>query len=109
MSKNPKGSDSKPDQKTKAGRKKSYQSPPPRNQAKQDARTLGEQQFHSKINFTEEVQTIKFKDGKMVPSVKHVPIPYKYDPDRKRIVYNTFYVHGKGNGQEGKHAAERRQ
>ena len=90
------------DHKVKAGKKKSYTAPPPVNQEKRDRRLLGDQQFHSKINFTEEVTVIKFKDGVMTAATKHVPIPFKYDPTRKRIVYNTFYVHGKGNGQEKK-------
>jgi hypothetical protein len=97
---NPKPSSN--DNKVKAGKKKSYIAPPPVNQDKRDRRLLGEQQFHSKINFTEEVTVIKFKDGVMTAATKHVPIPFKYDPTRKQIVYNTFYVHGKGNGQDKK-------
>lgn len=88
-------------QTVKAGRKKSYKAPPPVNKDKQDRRQLGEQQFHSKVNFTEEVQVIRIRDGRLTMDSKHVPIPYRYDPTRKRIVYNSFYVQGKGNGQEG--------
>lgn len=86
----------------KAGKKKHYKAPPPVNKDKQDARLLGNQQFYSKVNFTVEVQTIKIKDGVLIPSIKHVPIPYKYDPTRKRLVYNSFYVQGKGNGQDNR-------
>src|ERR1700741_1880213 len=96
---NPKPTPRKGDQ-PKAGKKKSYKAPAPVNREKQDRRMAGEQQFQSKINFTEEVQTIKFKDGVMIPTTKHVPIAYKYDPTRKRIVYNTFWNPGKdGNGR----------
>jgi hypothetical protein len=84
----------------KAGKKKSYKAPPPVNKTKEDARLLGEQQFHSKVNFTEEVTVIKFKNGVMIPGTKHLPIPYRYDPTRKRIVYNTFWNPGPdGNGR----------
>lgn len=84
----------------KAGHKKTYKSPPPVNRDKRDRRQAGEQQFQSKINFTEEVTTIKFKSGVMVSSTKHVPIPYKYDPTRKRIIFNTFWNPGPdGNGR----------
>lgn len=84
----------------KAGKKKSYKAPPPVNKEKQDARLMGDQQFQSKENFTEEVTVIKFKDGVMVPSVKHIPIAFRYDESRKRLVYNTFWNPGKdGNGR----------
>lgn len=98
---NAKPQEVKSGQSIKAGKKKRYQDPPPVNKDKQDRRALGEQQFHSKINFTEEVQMMKLRDGRVITETKHVPIPYKYDPTRKRIVFNTFYVQGKGNGQEG--------
>lgn len=94
---NPKPSDNT---NVKAGRKKSFKAPPPVNKIKQDARILGEQQFHSKENFTQEVQVIKFKDGVMVPSIKHVPIAYRWDKNRKHMVYNTFWNPGPdGNGR----------
>lgn len=90
----------KSDGQVKAGKKKAYKAPPSVNREKQDARMAGEAQFHSKVNFTEEVTTIKFKDGVMVPSVKHVPIAFRYDETRKRIVYNTFWNPGpSGNGR----------
>lgn len=98
---NAKPVEAKPGKTVKAGRKKMYKEPPPVNKDKRDRRLLGEQQFHSKINFTEEVQVMRYKDGKVIMDTKHVPIPYRYDPTRKRIVYNSFYVQGKGNGQEG--------
>jgi|SRR5688572_563844 len=99
---NAKPQESKSGQSVKAGRKKSYKPPPPVNREKQDRRLIGEQQFHSKVNFTEEVQVMRFRDGKVIMDTKHVPIPFKYDPTRKRIVFNTFYVPGKGNGQNDK-------
>lgn len=85
----------KSEQKIKAGRKKSYKAPPPVNKIKQDARLLGDQQFFSKVNFTEETQTIKIVDGILVSRTKDVPIPYRYDPTRKRLVMNSFYEWGK--------------
>lgn len=75
----------------KAGRKKSYKAPPPVNKGKQDRKLLGEQQFHSKVDFTEEVQTIKIVDGVLTIRTKLVSIPFKYDHTRKRIVFNSFY------------------
>jgi hypothetical protein len=97
---NAKAQDLKSGQSVKAGRKKSYKQPPPVNKDKQDRRMLGEQQFQSKVNFTEEVTVIKFKDGRMVSDTKHVPIPYKYDPTRKRVIFNSFWNPGKdGNGR----------
>lgn len=85
----------KTDGQVKAGKKKSYKAPPPVNRVKQDARLLGEQQFWSKENFTEEIFEIKMRDGVLVHSVKHVSIPYRYDPTRKRLVFNTFFNHSK--------------
>lgn len=90
----------KTDGQVKAGKKKAYKPPAPVNRDKQDARLAGEQQFHSKVNFTEEVQSIKFKDGVMVSTTKHVPVAYRYDETRKRIVFNTFWNPGpSGNGR----------
>lgn len=84
----------------KAGRKKAYKEPPRINRDKQDRREAGEQQFQSLVNFTEEVPSVKLKDGVWVTGVKHVPVPYKYDPTRKRIVFNTFWNPGPdGNGR----------
>ena len=88
---NPKIQALKPGQSVKAGRKKSYKPPPPVNKDKQDRRALGEQQFHSKVNFTEEVQVIGIRNNQLVMNSKHVSIPFKYDPTRKRIVFNSFY------------------
>lgn len=84
----------------KAGKKKSYKAPPPVNREKQDRRLMGEQQFQSKENFTEEIQTVSMKDGVLRMVTKHVPVPFRYDPDRKRLVFNTFWNPGKdGNGR----------
>lgn len=96
---NPKPTTRQGDQ-PKAGKKKNYKAPPPVNKDKQDRRILGDQQFVSKVNFTEEVQTIRFRDGKMISDVKHVPIPYKYDPTRKHLVYNSFYEWGKASKKD---------
>lgn len=91
---NPKPTARKGDE-PKAGKKKRFRSPPPVNREKQDRREAGEQQFHSKVNFTEEVQSFKMKNGVLMPSVKHVSIPYLYDETRKRVVFNSFFNHGK--------------
>lgn len=99
---NAKPQEVKSGQKVKAGRKKMFQAPPPVNKEKQDRRRMGEQQFHSKVNFTEEVQVMKFRDGKVFIDSKHVSIPYKYDPTRKQVVFNSFYVHGKSEGEKSR-------
>lgn len=78
-------------QTVKAGKKKSYKAPPPVNKEKQDRRLLGEQQFHSKVNFTEEVQVLAVRKDRLISESKHVSIPFKYDPTRKRLVFNSFY------------------
>ena len=74
----------------KAGKKKSYQAPPPVNLEKKVAREAGEQQFQSPSQLT--VLASKFvvdkKTGRIVLKTYDEPVPFLYDPTRKRFVYS---------------------
>lgn len=65
---------------TKAGKKHQYKAPAPVNEAKRDARLLGEKQFNLKYQPTVEVAD---RTGK----VRAVPVPYTWDASRKRICF----------------------